>query len=105
MGGAIWGKARAVKPLLTLHDPATARRYYTESLWRDDTFYSLAADHAAARPDAFSLRDRARRLTWRELQAWTDAIAHTLDEAGLRKGDRVSMWLSNRAEAVAVLLA
>ena len=94
-----------MKPLLTLHDPATARRYYAEGLWRDDTLYSLAADHAAARPEAFALRDRARRLTWRELQAWTDAIAHTLDEAGLRKGDRVSMWLSNRAEAVAVLLA
>ena len=94
-----------MKPLLTLHDPATARRYYAEGLWRDDTLYSLLADHAAARPEAFALRDRARRLTWRELQVWVDAIAHTLDDAGIRKGDRVSMWLSNRAEAVAVLLA
>ena len=27
--------------LLTLHDPAAARRYYAEGLWRDDTLYTL----------------------------------------------------------------
>lgn len=35
------------KPLLTLHDPEAARRYYAEGLWRPDTLYTLLAQHAA----------------------------------------------------------
>ena len=45
--------------LLTLHDPAAARRYYAEGLWRDDTLYTLLQKHAAERPEAFALRDAA----------------------------------------------
>lgn len=94
-----------MKPLLTTQDPATARAYYDAGLWRDDTFYSLMADQAAARPDALALRDRERRLTWAEVKRWTDAVAAELDAAGVDKGERVSVWLSNRAEAVIVFLA
>ena len=55
--------------ILTLHDPAAARRHYAEGLWRGDTLYALLRHHAARRPDAFALRDGARRLTWRALLA------------------------------------
>ena len=41
--------------LLTLHDPALARRYYAEGLWRKDTLYTLLCDHAARRPEAFAV--------------------------------------------------
>jgi acyl-CoA synthetase len=54
--------------LLTLHDPAAARRYYAEGLWRADTFYTLVAKHAAERPDAPALRDSTRRLPWADLK-------------------------------------
>src|SRR5436305_7722120 len=91
--------------LLTLHDPEAAQRYYGEGLWRDDTLYTLLAGHAAGRPEAFALRDGARRLSWAELQAMVDAVAADLDEAGLKRGERVAVWLPNRVEAVAVLLA
>src|SRR5438067_4904268 len=91
--------------LLTLHDPEAARRYYAEGLWRQDTLYTLAAGHAAQRPDEFALRDSRKRLTWAELQAMADAVAAELDEAGLKRGERVAVWLPNRIEAVAVLLA
>ncbi|NKB57636.1 MAG: AMP-binding protein [Alphaproteobacteria bacterium] len=91
--------------LLTRHDPAEARRYYDEGLWRPDTFYSLVVGHAAERPDAFALRDSRRRLTWHEVKAWSDAVAKSLHDAGLRKGDRVAIWLANRVEAVIVFLA
>ncbi len=91
--------------LLTRHDPAEARRYYAEGLWRTDTFYSLVAGHAEKRPGAFAIRDSQRRLTWREAKDWSDAVANALHEAGLRKGDRVAIWLSNRVEAVIVFLA
>src|SRR5437660_7716406 len=90
--------------LLTLHDPEAAARYYAQGLWRRDTLYTLAAEHAARRPAAFALRDAARRLSWAELQAMADAVAADLDEAGLKRGERVAVWLPNRVEAVAVLL-
>src|SRR6185312_5147157 len=91
--------------LLTLHDPAAARRYYAEGLWRDDTLYTLLQRHAAERPDAFALRDAEKRLTWRELLAAVDAVAADLDAAGLKRGERVAVWLPNRVEAVIVFLA
>src|SRR6266446_8688040 len=91
--------------LLTLHDPALARRYYAEGLWRKDTLYTLLCDHAARRPEAFAVRDSRRRLSWSGLHAVVDAIAADLDEAGLKRGERVSVWLPNRVESVAVLLA
>ncbi len=91
--------------LLTLHDPAAARTYYAKGLWRQDTLYSLVRDHAAARPDAFALRDARRRLTWRDLLRWIDVTADALHEAGVRKGQRVSVWLPNSTEAVVAFVA
>ena len=92
-------------PLLTLHDPETARRYYIEGLWRRDTLYSLLADHAAQRPLAIAVRDGTRSLDWKTLQRWVDAVAADLQAAGVRRGDRVSAWLPDRVEALVVLLA
>ncbi|MET1045479.1 MAG: class I adenylate-forming enzyme family protein [Hyphomicrobium sp.] len=94
-----------MKPYLTLHHPAHARRYYDERMWCDDTFYSLLARHAAERPDAPALQDARRTLTWSELKRWTDGVAADLREYGLVGGDRVMMWLSNRVEAVVMFLA
>jgi acyl-CoA synthetase len=91
--------------LLTLHDPTAARRYYAEGLWRDDTFYTLLQRHTRQRPDAYALRDATRRLTWAELLTAVDAVAADLDHAGLKRGERVAVWLPNRVEAVIVFLA
>jgi acyl-CoA synthetase (AMP-forming)/AMP-acid ligase II len=94
-----------VGTILTLHDPQIARAFYEAGHWQADTMYALAVRHAAARPGAWALRDSQRRLTWKELVQWADALAAVLHGAGLRRGNRVSIWLSNRAEAVVVLLA
>jgi len=94
-----------VRPFLTLHHPLRARRYYAEGTWRTDTFYSLLAQHAETRPDALALRDGARRLTWRALLAWVDGVAADLRSQGLVGGDRVSIWMSNKVEAVVTFLA
>jgi acyl-CoA synthetase len=91
--------------LLTLHDPEMARRYYAQGLWRRDTLYSLLCEHAERRPTAFALRDGARRLTWRELRDMVDRVAGELHRAGLKRGERVAVWLPNRVEAVAIFLA
>ena len=91
--------------LLTLHDPATARALYASGVWRNDTLYGLAAGHAAMRGAAPAVRDGYRRLNWRTLVEWADAVASRLHAAGLRRGDRVCVWLPNRIELVVVFLA
>jgi len=91
--------------ILTLHDPQTARAYYASGVWRTDTMYTLLASHARVRPAAYALRDSTRRITWLQLLAWVDALAADLHAAGLKRGQRVSVWLPNRIEAVVVLLA
>jgi acyl-CoA synthetase len=91
--------------LLTLHDPAAARRYYVAGLWREDTFYTLLQKHAGERPDAPALRDATKQLSWAELLTKVDAVAADLDAAGLKRGERVAVWLPNRVEAVIVFLA
>jgi acyl-CoA synthetase len=91
--------------LLTLHDPALAREHYLSGIWQTDTLYSLARRHATERNGAYALRDSARRLTWSALVAWVDAVAANLHDAGLRPGNRVSVWLPNRLENVVVQLA
>jgi acyl-CoA synthetase len=91
--------------LLTLHDPAKARENYLSGVWQTDTLYSLARRHATERGNAYAVRDSSRRLTWTTLVGWVDGVAADLHEAGLRRGDRVSIWLPNRLESVVILLA
>ncbi len=91
--------------LLTLHDPQTAREYYASGVWRPDTMYTLLVGHARTRAHAYALRDGKRRITWSQLLAWVDALASELHAAGLKRGQRVSVWLPNRAESAVVFLA
>ena len=94
-----------MRPFLTLHHPAQSRRHYAEGTWRNDSLYALLAAHAAAAPDAPAARDATRTLTWRELQAWVDGVARHLRGLGLTAGDRVSVWMSSRLEALVTFLA
>ena len=44
-------------------------------------------------------------LDWSALKARVDAMADALHDAGIYAGDRISIWMSNRAEAVITFLA
>ncbi|MEM7404552.1 MAG: class I adenylate-forming enzyme family protein [Pseudomonadota bacterium] len=94
-----------MRPFLTLHDPGAAARFYASGFWSDDTFYSLAARHAAERPDAPALADGKFAWSWREVCDRADALAADLHGAGLVPGDRVSLWLGNHAAAVVAFIA
>jgi acyl-CoA synthetase len=94
-----------VRPFLTLHHPVTAKRYYDQGVWQSDTLYGLLSRQTQGRPPAPALRDGRRTLTWRELMEWVDGAAADLRTYGLVGGDRVSIWMSNRAEAIVTLLA
>jgi acyl-CoA synthetase len=94
-----------MRPYLTLHDPARAKRYYEAGLWDRDTFYGLMARHARERPGDPALRDGSRQLTWGELHLHVDAMAADLVATGLVPGDVVSLWMGNRLDAVIAFLA
>jgi acyl-CoA synthetase len=98
-------QSSAMSKILTLHDPRAARAYYLEGTWLPDTMYALLRKHAHERGGAWALRDAGTRLTWAQLLAQVDAVAAELAACGLRAGDRVSVWLPNRVEVVAVFLA
>lgn len=91
--------------LLTLHSPRDARSYYLNGSWSSETMYSLLQKHAQQRPNAFAVRDPHQRLSWADLLARVEVVAHALDQAGLVRGDRVSVWLPSSVEVVIVMLA
>lgn len=91
--------------ILTLQDLARAREFYDKKYWRDDTIYMLLRRHAEASPDRVALRDCNSSVTYGALLAWADSLAEDLHRAGVREGDRVSIWLPSRAESVIILLA
>ncbi len=91
--------------ILTLHRPGPAKQYYAEGLWRDETLFALLQRNARRRPDAGALRDPFRQLSWAQFHDAVENVAAALHAAGLKPGDRVSIWLPSRVEAVIVLLA
>lgn len=91
--------------ILTLLSAAKLRAFYAAGFWRNDTIYSLARGHAEKSPETFAVRDRLRRVTYRELLAAADRLAADLHGRGLRCGDRVAVWLPSRIETAVSLLA
>jgi amino acid adenylation domain-containing protein len=63
-----------------------------------------AIDRAAARsPDHDAVRFAGHRLTYAELAERSDRLAHALGEAGVRRGDRVGIYMGKAlASAVAI---
>jgi acyl-CoA synthetase len=91
--------------ILTLHSPGAAKQFYAQGLWRDETLYALLRRNAQRRPEAAALRDPYGALSWAQFLEAVDNVAAALHEAGLKPGERVSIWLPSRVEAVIVLLA
>ncbi|MDA9987861.1 acyl--CoA ligase [Luminiphilus sp.] len=91
--------------ILTLTDTQTAEQYYAEKLWQSETLYLLMRRNADVTPNAFALSDPHKRITWAATAQWVDSVAASLKDAGLSTGDRVSIWLPNRIEAIIVFLA
>ena len=90
---------------LSLLDGPMLRDFHARGLWHSDTVYDVAARHAARAPDRLAARDRFRRLTWRQLVDAADALADDLAMRGVKAGQRVMLWLPDRIETIAILLA
>jgi acyl-CoA synthetase len=91
--------------LLTLLDVEQAKQFYDKGFWRGETLYARLRHWARTSPDQMAVRDSNSRLTYSELLDCVDDLAADLDAAGLRQGQRVSVWLPSRAETAIVMLA
>src|SRR5262245_27818330 len=91
--------------ILTRLSAELIQQYESEGFWRGDTIYSLVRWNAGHKPDSFAVRDRFRRLTYRQLLEAADALAADLAANGVRPGQRVGVWLQSRIESVVALLA
>jgi long-chain acyl-CoA synthetase len=61
--------------------------------YADGTLVDHLKRHASERPDATALIFKDRHLTWRELEAQSDALAVGLAALNVRRGDRVALIL------------
>jgi acyl-CoA synthetase (AMP-forming)/AMP-acid ligase II len=80
-------------------------RYTAQGFWRSDTIYALARAHAERAPQSFAIRDRYRRVTYRQLVDAADALAADLARHGAEPGQRIAVWVPSRIESVVALLA
>ena len=91
--------------LLTRLNDDMLKRFHGSGHWGDDTLYDLARRHMEVAPDRPALSDGTCTLTYAQLLELADAISVEFAEAGLRPGDRVAAWVSNRVELGPLLLA
>lgn len=64
----------------------------------------LFRGHATRSPDAVAVRHRGRRLTYRQLDQWSDRIAAGLFDVGVRRGSRVGLLLGRSPAMIAAIL-
>ena len=91
--------------ILSLLNPEAAAEFHRQGHWGDRTIYRVAEDHARRTPDAPAIRDRFRRLSYRQLVAAADALAADLHGRGVRPSQRVAFWMPDRIESAVAVLA
>src|SRR5260370_40641408 len=91
--------------LLTLLNAPDLAAYPAAGYWGEETLYAIAARHALMTPEAFAVRDRHRRLTYRALVAAADGLAAHLAGHGVRPGERGAVWPPTRVACASALPA
>src|SRR5262249_37503135 len=66
---------------------------------------AYVAGQAEARPDSIAVVMGEERLSYAELDAASNRLARALQDAGLRRGDRVCLLLSKSPRAIIAMLA
>lgn len=70
--------------------------------WTPLTLRDALARNTGRDPDGESLVFKGRRLTWRELDAWSDRIARALLAQGIGRGSHVATFMPNCLEWAAL---
>ncbi|GEN10426.1 amino acid adenylation domain-containing protein [Myxococcus fulvus] len=95
---------------LSLLDEATRQRIVEEwnatttELPRDRCVHELFEEQAARRPDAIAVEFEEERVTYRELNARANRVAHALRERGVRPETRVGLCIERSSGMVAAVL-
>ena len=63
----------------------------------------LVSESAERHPDRAAIKDAQEELSYSQLDALARRTARRLDEVGVRRGDRVAVWLNKSVQAVAVM--
>ncbi len=66
----------------------------------DAPYHDLLRTTAARLPDKTAVIFEQQRLTYRQLDAWSNQLAHAVMDIGLQKGDRVILATYNRPEFI-----
>ena len=61
----------------------------------------LVSDSAERHPDRAAIKDAHEELGYGQLDALANRTACALGELGVRRGDRVAVWLNKSVQAVA----
>ncbi len=72
---------------------------------RADTVWALYERALREYPDHEAMVFEGRRWTYRALAGWIEQSARALRSAGLKKGDRLALWASNRPEFIVAFFA
>jgi long-chain acyl-CoA synthetase len=67
--------------------------------------HDFLRNSAVARPEKVALIKGDRRLTYAEIEAMSDRLAHALQDCGVRRGERVAIYLTNSPESVVSIFA
>ncbi|WP_269856944.1 non-ribosomal peptide synthase/polyketide synthase [Streptomyces sp. RPT161] len=92
--------------LITAEDQEVLRRWNTTARRvAPRSPVDLFAERARHLPDATALSDGDRRVTYRQLDEWSDRVAARLLDGGLAAEDRVALLMDRSAELVVAQLA
>jgi acyl-CoA synthetase len=91
--------------MLTTLSAARLRAFYEAGYWQDKTIYDLVRTHAGQHPDRIAIRERTRAVSYVDLIGAADRLAGAFADAGLRRGQRVAVWLPSRIETAVAFLA
>jgi acyl-CoA synthetase (AMP-forming)/AMP-acid ligase II len=72
---------------------------------QDQTLIDSLKRQLAERPDAIAYRNGERRLSYRDIEAHTNRIAHALAAAGVQRDTRVAVLTKQHVECILVTLA
>jgi acyl-CoA synthetase (AMP-forming)/AMP-acid ligase II len=81
------------------------RRVLEENLIQRVNVGDLLTRNAARYPNRLAVADGERRFTYRDLNAWTNRVAHGLARRGYRRGDALALVSENCAEFLVTYFA
>lgn len=86
-------------------DPLLVREYVRQGWWRYDTLHGWLSRHLKDRPDAPALMQGDRVISYRDLADQVSRLAEGLRQAGIARGEVVTVQLPNTIEFVVAYLA